>query len=187
MVEIKGLSLNISKKIILTQYGEERFREVIEMLSEQEREVMSGPIWPVGWYPMDLFAHWAAALQKVIFKEDKEGQLKQLVYPTIDEQLKSFYGAHLMFASPEDMLRQVASITGTYFRGVTVEATMLRPGSALVTYTGFEKHHRAIEVSLKVWWQRVLETVAAKSFRFEIVTSIAAGQGCGIYRITWDA
>lgn len=187
MVEIKGTTLVIGKKVFLRIHGEEIFEKVVGLLNEQEQAVFRGPIWAVQWYPLDYYIHWAEAIIKEIYKGDEEANLKHLVYPSVEEQFNLVYRAFLLFSSPESILERQVSITGTYFRGVTVEVEMIGSGRALLTYTGFKKQDRVIEISIRGWWEKVLEAARAKNYSFQIQTSIGEGKGYSEYIVAWES
>lgn len=186
MVEIKGTTLDIGKKMVLRIYGEETFEKVVALLNDQERALFMGPIWAVQWYPLDYYIHWSEAILSVIHDGDEEANLKELIYPSIEEQFNLVYRGFLLFSSPESILNRMASITGAYFRGVTVEVKMVGNGRALLTFTGFRKEDRVIEISIRGWWEKVLEAARVKNFSFKIQTSVGEGLGYGEYIITWE-
>jgi hypothetical protein len=185
MVEIKGTTLQIGKTMFLKIYGEESFAQVVSLLSPEEQQVLNSPIWSVQWYPLDYYTHWCEVVLQEVFHGDEQAHLEQLIYPAIEEQFNLVYRAFLLLSSPESVLRQLARITGAYFRGVSVEVEMLGPGSAMLTFTGFQKQDRIIELSIRGWWQKVLETARVKHAAFEIQTSVGEGQGYGQYVISW--
>jgi hypothetical protein len=185
MVEIKGTTLQVGKNMFLTIYGEETFARVVSLLSPAEQEVLNSPIWSVQWYPLDYYIHWCEAVLQEVFHGDEQAHLEQLIYPAIEAQFNLVYRAFLLFSSPESVLRQMVRITGAYFRGVTVGVEMLGPGRALLTFAGFQKRDRIIEISIRGWWEKVLETARVKNAAFEIQTSVGEGKGYGQYVIRW--
>lgn len=185
MVEIKGTTLQIGKEVFLKIYGAETFAQLVGLLSPEEQEVFNGPIWPVQWYPLDCYTHWSEVILRELFHGDEQAHLEQLIYPSIEEQFNLVYRAFLLFSSPETVLKQLARISGTYFRGVTVKVEMLGPGRALLTFSGFQKQDRIIELSIRGWWEKVLEAARVKNAAFEIQTSIGEGKGYGQYIVSW--
>lgn len=186
MAEIKGSTLQIGKKTFLRIHGEEMFEKVMALLDEQDRAVFTGPIWSNSWYPLDVYVHWSKTILSAIYNNDEEANLKQLVYPSVEDQFNLVYRAFLFLGSPETVVRQMKRITGVYFRGVTVESEMIAPNSARLRFTGFRQQDRIIEMSIRGWWDKMLEAMRVKDPRFEVVTSVGEGKGYGEYVVSWE-
>jgi len=186
MLEIKGTTMEIGKRTFVRIYGEETYRRVISLLSPEEQAAFSGPIWASKWYPLDYYVHWTEVILREVFKNDQEAQLRELVGPAIEDQFNIVYRAFLLLGPPETILKQMARITASYFRGVSVEVKTIGSGSAQLTFTGFRARDRAIEISIRGWWEKVLEASRARNVHFEVKTSIGEGKGYGEYVISWE-
>ncbi len=186
MAEIKGSTLDIGKKMILKIYGEESFQRVVALLSQEEQAALTGPVWSSQWYPLDYYVHLSEAILKELYRGDEDAHLRELIYPSMEEQFNLIYRAFLSLGSPEALVGQMARITGTYFRGVSAQVQIVGPGEALVTYSGFGKGDRILEISFRGWWEKALEAMRVRSYSFEVKTSIGEGKGYGEYIVRWE-
>lgn len=185
MVKIKGAILAVGKEAFMEVHGQEKYKQIINFLDKKERDVFLGQFWPAQWYPLDNYIHLSEVIIQEIYHGDEEADLRELVYHSMEKQFSLVYKAFLTFSTPEMIFKQIPKITNMYFQGVDVEVKMLEKCRALVIYKGFRKEDRVIEISIRAWWEKVLEAAHAKNVAFEIQTSIAEDKGFSEYMIAW--
>jgi len=114
-----------------------------------------------------------------------ENELIKRSEALIEKQLRGIFKVFVKLGSPQFVLSQISIVHKTYFRGVTIEITMEDQNKAIIKYTGFEKQHRLIGLSIIGFYRKALEISGAKKVEAKYTTSIEEGKGFCELVITW--
>jgi hypothetical protein len=184
MVKIKGTPLQTSKDLALETHGEEMLNRLISLLNEEDRKIFSGKILSSAWYPLDAYVHWLEVSLTELCKNN-EAAFDRRIQAGVEHQFRGVYRAFLYLGSAENVLKRLSNINSTYFQGITTDIAVIEKGKVLLTYKGLERRHKIFEMTIRAWWEKVLELMGAKDRVCEIRTSISEGKGYTEFILRW--
>jgi hypothetical protein len=185
MVEIKGSAIVDSIKAVKLRSGDEAYGKILAALSQETRNFFEKTIiLSSNWYPLDAFVQFLEADIKLT----ANGNEKELIGRSeaiIEKQLRGIYKMAVKLGSPEFVINRIATTHEAYFKGVSIEASMVNPTKAKVKYTGFNKQHYLIGFSIIGFYKKALEISGAKNVNAVYITSIEQNIGYCELEITW--
>lgn len=186
MIEVKGTVVSDSVKAVKSRYGEQAYVNIVSLLKGETRSLFEkGPIMPVSWYPLDAFVEFLEMDIKVT-AQGNEQELIRRSEVIIEQELKGIYKVFVKLGSPRFVLNRISTVHQTYFRGVAIEVTLSSPGRASLKYTGFERRHRLIGLSIIGFYRKALEISGAKNVSAEFATKIEDDKGYCELLLTWS-
>ncbi len=110
---IRGTALAPSKQFVMTRFGQERWDDFLEPLSEQTRDVFAAPILPVSWYPF------TAALEMIDsalrLAGGDVGVLREIAFFNLDYATNLVFKAIFKLGSPELMVGKSDQVWKKYY------------------------------------------------------------------------
>ena len=182
---IKGSAVLDSVNAIKARSGDEAYEKIIGTLDDEDQALFRGAIAAGDWCPLDAFVRFLAA----DIRESAGGDERALIRRSegvIDKQLKGIYRIFVRFGSPEFVLKRISLVHMTYFNGVNIEIMSMKPGRAVIRYTGFEPQHRLMGFSIIGFYRKALEISGAKDVEASFLTPIGDAKGYAELVVTWS-
>lgn len=181
--EIKGTALCDGLASFRRREGSAGYQRLLALFDEPTRALFQGEIYPTRWYPLDTFiAFLEATLRATGADEDALIQRSEAV---ISNQLRGLYRVFVRFASAEFMLRRMAVVHQTYFRGVRISVEFLGRGNASVRYDGLAPRHRLLECVIVGFYRKALLLCGARDVEVQVAMPIEAGESYAEFRLSW--
>jgi hypothetical protein len=186
MVKIKGTAVSDTIKAVKARYGDQTYDTIVGLLKGETRALFERPfILPSSWYSLDAFVEFLEMNLKVTAQGNEQELIKRSEV-LVERQLSGIYKWFVKLGSPEFVLNRISMVHGTYFQGVNVEVRLPSPGKAIVKYTGFEKQHRLIGLSIVGFYRKALEISGAKDVKAEYTSSIEQDKGYCELVLSWS-
>jgi hypothetical protein len=182
-LQIKGSAVADMIRSVKTREGEQGFRALVALVDDPFRALFLGGIFDAAWYPLDAYVAFLAASLK--YSGDDERVLIGRTEAVVEKQLQGLYRVFVRRRAPESIITRIVTIHRTYFNGVSVDFDLPTPGSAIVKYGGFEKHHRLLEYVLTGFYNKALELCGAKNVEVMVTVPIARGVRSCELSMTW--
>jgi hypothetical protein len=182
--EIKGTVVRDSVAWIGTRIGEKRLHRLGATESAAVRALCTEAINISGWYSLDAFA----ALLDAHIRELDGGDPRPFISQAekvIEGQLGGIYRAFIRLGSPESLVRRIAAVHATYFRGVDIEVVTCTRGRAVIRYLGFGARHRVMEHAIGSFFRKGLQLSGARDVSVRFTIPIALGIGTADVEMTW--
>jgi hypothetical protein len=185
MVQIKGSIVVDTVRAVKTRASEEEYAKILSLLNNEARKVFEKEVFSSTWYSLDDFMNFQKAFIHVLFGRREEILIRgsELLF---EKQLEGIYKAFIKQGSPEFLLKRLAAVHQTYYKGVSVEVEMDSACKATVRYTGFEKQHHLAEYGIIGFFRKALEISGAKNVAAEFTNKISAGTGIADLSLTWS-
>ena len=183
-VSLKGSAVLETVQAIKARSGDEGYEKIVGTLDDDARTMFRRVILPTAWYPLDAFVRFLEA----DLRESAGGNERVLIERSeivIDRQLRGIYRLFVKFGSPEFVLKRISIVHMTYFNGVNIEIN-LKPGRAVIRYTGFEPQHRLMGYSIIGFYRKALEISGAKGVQVSFATPIGDSKGYAELVATWS-
>jgi len=182
---IKGSAVLDAVNAIKARSGDETYQRIVATLDEEDQALFKGASAPGDWCPLDAFMRFVEA----DLRESAGGDERALIERSeriIDGQLHGIYRLFVKLGSPEFVLKRISIVHMTYFNGVQVEIISLKPGRAVLRYTGFEPPHRLIGYSIIGFYRKALQISGAKEVEASFPTPIGDARGYAELVVTWS-
>lgn len=111
MSKITGNALLQDKRFIMDNYGQEEYERFLNLLSEETRKLLKGPILTGTMYDNK----YEGEVMDTFHKTYGDDALKELAYFKALSQLKGFYGLVVRFLSIEKVLNKASQMFSKYF------------------------------------------------------------------------
>ncbi len=185
LVSVKGGAVLMTVEDIKRRRGDSGYEQVLGDLDEVTSALFHRPVDPEGWLPVGALVRLMEANARRFDGGDESAVLRGSE-KVMERQLKSaFSGLFIKHGSPETVIRKLALIHMSFFNGVGLECKVQGPGQAIIRYTGFQKEHRLIELSIMAFFRKALELAGAKDVQVAFATSIAEGGPYADLNVTW--
>lgn len=184
MVQIKGTAVLDTIRLVKQRTGDDGFNRIVALLDEEPRKMFQNEVFSSTWYPLDAFTHFL----EVQIRESASGNVEVLVKGSeevVERQLRGIYKVFVKLGSPEFVLKRIAAVHATYFKGVEIKVEMMGPGNATIRYTGYEQRHRIIGYAIIGFFRKALEISGARNVQAGFATPIEAGKDYAELAISW--
>ena len=184
MPEIKGVTILQSIDSIKARGGENEFANIVAQLDPEARSMFEQPIDPWGWYPLDSFAAFLEADVRITAGGDPQ-VLVARSEKVIEKQLRGIYRMFIKLGSPAFVIKRIASVHETYFKGIHFIPEFDDSKQAVIKYIGFESRHQIIGYAIIGFYRKALEISGAKQVTVNFTVPISAGGDYAELKITW--
>lgn len=181
--QIKGIAVAGTVQRIKEKYGEAKFQEILNGLSEADKRVMGGNMLPSVWYSLDTFSNFLDEEVKVLYAGDAS-KLQMGSAEVVSNQLKGIYKFFVKLGSPEFIIGRISSIHNSYFNGVELEKE-ISDGKFVGRYKGYKAGQGVFEDVIIGFYNKALELSGAKNIKAKFDVPINSGEEHAQIVVTW--
>jgi hypothetical protein len=184
LVEIKGTALMDTIKAIKARAGEQEFARIVSLLDGDAKAIFESPISPSSWYSLDAFVEFL----ETDIRETAHGDRTVLIAraeKVIEAQLRGVYKVFIQMGSPAFVIKRIAAVHATYFRGVNIIPELDDSNLAVIKYAGFASRHEIMSYAIIGFFRKALDISGAKQVKVEFSIPISAGGDYAELLITW--
>lgn len=157
----KGYTLRGRLAFIERKFGRERVPEVLALMEEEPRKVLSGVFAPSSWYPLAYQVRLSEAIDKVCGKGDL-----QLCWDigrfTAEFELSTIHQIFLKLGTPHQLLKMGGMMWGRYYNSGKLEVAATGKNEAAGFVRDFNPISRAFCMDFAGWMERTLELTGAR-------------------------
>ncbi len=184
MAEIKGATLLQTIEAVKARDGEDKLAAIVAQLDPDSRSVIEGRISPWDWYSLDILAAFLEADVRVTANGDREVLILRSE-KVFEAQLRGMYKLFIRLGSPEYVIKRIASVHESYFRGIHFIPEFDDSKQALIKYVGFQSQHDIVGYAIIGFYRKALEISGAKQVAVKFTVPISAGGKYAELKITW--
>jgi hypothetical protein len=184
MAEIKGATLIQTIEAIRARDGEHVLATIVAQLDPDSRSVIQGRIFPWNWYSLDAFSAFLEADIRVTANGNREVLILRSE-KVIEAQLRGIYKVFIKLGSPAYVIKRIASVHETYFKGIHFIPEFDDSKQALIKYMGFQSQHEIVGYAIIGFYRKALEISGAKQVAVNFTVPISAGGEYAELKITW--
>jgi hypothetical protein len=184
MGEIKGTALIDTISAIKARAGEQEFTRIVNLLTGDAKSIFENQISPSSWYSLDAFVEFL----ETDIRETANGNREVLVARSekvIEAQLRGVYKVFIKFGSPAFVIKRIAAVHATYFRGVNIIPELDDSNEAIIKYVGFKSQHDIMGFAIIGFFRKALDISGAKQVKVEFTIPISAGRDYAELKIAW--
>ena len=183
-MNVKASAIKLAIELDKYKYGNKIFEKLLDDLNEKDRKIVSSSLLDTSWVPLEVFAYYLESAVKIIYNGD-ESKLVKDVEEASEKHLRGIYHVFVKLGSPEFIVKRTVAAAKTYYQGIEATAKITGPKQALLTFTGYKKEHRIIELSILGWIKCALRLSGAKNIKCDVVRSLANDKGYFELTTTW--
>jgi hypothetical protein len=186
-MEFKGSAAVVIPQFIQKKFGNEAYEKWLGALSPQSREIFGKGVIECQWYPLKQAM--SEPLQKVceLFCQGNVAGAYECGIYSADYALKGIYKFFIQFGSPEFIINKASGILTTYYTPSSISVDSLGKGSVILRIIQFAEMDRYVEERIRGWMFRALELSGTKSPSVTMGKSLANGDPCSEFQVTWKA
>ena len=184
MAEIKGATLLQTIEAVKARDGEDKLATIVAQLDPDSRSVIEGRISPWDWYSLDILAAFLEADVRVTANGDREVLILRSE-KVFEAQLRGMYKLFIRLGSPEYVIKRIASVHESYFRGIHFIPEFDDSKQSLIKYVGFQSQHEIVGYAIVGFYRKALEISGAKQVAVKFTVPISAGGKYAELKITW--
>lgn len=184
MAEIKGTVLIDSIKAIKARGGEEEFQKIVKRLDRATRAIFENQISPSSWYSVDAFAEFLEA----DIRETAAGVREVLIQRServIETQLHGIYRVFIKYGSPMFVVKRIAAVHATYYRGIEIIPQPHASTGAVIRYIGLRKRHEIMGYGIIGFFRKALEISGARDVSVKFTVPISDEREYAELTIGW--
>jgi hypothetical protein len=116
----RGVNFLYTKQFIVNKYGNERWEEILQSLSDDSRKIWGSCILPIVEYPFSSFKELTSILSSEL-KLDHESELASIYEYIADHSLNNLYKIFFSFANPSFVIKNYPRLWSRFFNTGKVE------------------------------------------------------------------
>lgn len=182
---VKGSLLGARLTFVRGRGGEQVLGQVLARLPAAERQMLSGWILPIGWYPLELAQRLDDAIAEVLSPDDRGRIFLEMGRESAQVNLTGAQAPFVKAGDPHFFLANVPRIYATYHsRG---RRSYERTGATSAVVRTFEAERASADDCRTVvgWLERALQLSGAAAPRVSEVLCRAGGAPHCEYRCQW--
>ncbi|MBN2805597.1 MAG: hypothetical protein JXR22_02985 [Prolixibacteraceae bacterium] len=182
--QIKGMAIACTFELIKSRYGQEVFQQILNELSEEDRQILGRTILPSLWYSLKAFNNFLKAEVKIVYNGNSS-KLQKGSEEIVNNQLKGIYKFFVKLGSPEFVVGRIGSVNNSYFNGIELEKE-ISTGRFVGKYRGFEADQELFEEIIIGFYKKALEISGAKNIQARFDIPISQGKDYAQILVTWN-
>jgi hypothetical protein len=184
-MEIKGSAVQSIPAFVRAKYGDDGFLRWIDSLEPEAATLMRGEIMATAWYSVaDFYIGPTQKIVELFFDGDKMGAW-ELGRFNGDYSLKGIYKIFVRFGSPRWILSRAVTLMATFYRPASSELVEISNDGGVFRIYEFTQKSHLLEYRIAGFMERASEISGAKETDVKITKSIANGDDCIEYTVTW--
>lgn len=181
----KGTAVRAVKEYIIGQFGTSGYEQWLHKLPDRSRTIFAGAVLASGWYPAtDGVIEPLRVMCDMFYQGDLAGVRQQGRF-SADQDLRGVYRAFVKVASPQFLIRNVASIWGSYYTDTQAQATPVAEKSVRLEINGVEPDNPYNQYAIAGWVERALEICGCKAVAIAMENRPAQGKANYHFEISW--
>lgn len=185
-MDVKGTALVVLPAFIRQRFGEQGYRQWLGALTPGARRDFEAGIGINEWYPIrEYYIGPTEELCRVFYQGRLEGAWEVGRF-SADYALRGVYRAFVKLSSVKFFVRRAGVMLPTYYRPCAIEVLANEDLRTLVRITQFPDPSRVAENRIGGWMQRGYEIHGCQEVKVEITGSLAGGDPCTEFVITWS-
>jgi uncharacterized protein (TIGR02265 family) len=185
MSNYRGIAFLAAMKYIKQNYGEEGFARVLESLSPEDRDVITGKLNPVTLYPMKAYISLLAAADKVFGKGDY-ALCSDIGRFEADETFSGLYKVFLEVGNPHAVIKKASLAWRTLHDAGDLEVEQTSDNYVKGKVTNFPDSHKAFCKVMLGYFGKVIEMSGAKNLDVKEIKCRVNGDDCCEFEVRWS-
>lgn len=175
MAKVKGTAVKSTAAFLQDRMGRDGYAKLLQSLSSEESEILSGTLLQSDWYPFSLLVHLMKSAEKSLPPNAGHSLAWELGRFSAEYGLNSVYKIFFKVADVGYILRKASSLFPAYYDTGTL--TILESGDhfAKVRVTGFDEWGVVFCDRLQGWMEKTVEMTGSK--RVHMAHPICAARG----------
>lgn len=182
MSKVRGISFSGSIKYIRKNFGEEGFCKVLENLPENAREIISGTLNIMEWYPQEAFAIFLSVADEVLGNGDRS-VCYEAGKANAEGAFGGIYKVFLEFGRPQTVLRKAALAWRVLNDTGYLEVEIIRENYAKGKIKEYENPHKCLCRHLAGYFEKVLELSGGNDVKVTETKCRCQGDDCCEYEV----
>lgn len=185
MSNYRGIAFLAAIKYINDKYGNDGFLKVLESLSPEDKEVITGKLNPVTLYPMKAYIGLLSAADKIFGKGDYAlcGDIGRF---EAGETFSGLYKVFLEVGNPQAVIRKASLAWRTLHDAGDLEIEQSNDKYVRGKITNFPDSHKAFCNVLLGYFSKVLEMSGAKNLDVKETKCRVNGDDCCEFELKWE-
>jgi len=185
-MDVKGTGIIVLPGFIKQQFGEQGYRQWLEALTPQARQVYEGIIGINDWYPIRAtYLEPTEVLCRLFYRDDHKGAWELGRY-SAEYALKGVYRAFVKLTSVQFFIRRAGVVLPTYYRPSAIEIAFQGERKTVLRIVQFPEYSPLIEQRIGGWIERSFEIHNCQGIEVKIDKSMARGDSCTEFVVTWE-
>jgi len=186
-VMARGVNFIYTKEFIINKYGTEKWKQLLQSLSEEARKIWNDPVLPIQEHPFSLYKELISALSG----ESNTKEISELssIYEYIaDHSLNKLYKVFFSFAKPQFVIKNYPKLWQRFFNTGDVEVPMSESGHAILKFKLPEIFLDWLEPACFGYSKKAVEMAGGKNMTMEHKDSAKISNDLWeiIYELKWD-
>jgi hypothetical protein len=184
-MEIKGTAVKSISDFVKANF-DNQYNDWLESLPEGSKRIMSNPILPNDWFPLEEAAITPTEKLCPLFYPDPMEAARQSGRYSAEIALHGIYKFFVKMSSPSFVIGKALGIMSTYYRPVELKIVDGAHGHTTLHLLHFPNSHSCVEYRIAGWCERALEISGCRHVKVTITKSLAKGDSLTEFIITWN-
>lgn len=186
MARAKGIAILGLVKYI-KKYSKEKGKsldEIIKLMTPEDRQIFSEKILSSKWYPYSIYINLGNIVDRVFGKGD-HSLSREIGRLSAQTDLKGIYRVFLTFFNPQQIVKKIANIWGSYYDKGRVEIVEFSPGRLIWHLNDFPEIGKFHCKNIEGWNEAFLELTGYKEARVKETKCQTEGSPFCEFVLTW--
>jgi hypothetical protein len=186
MMEVKGVIIASTPKIILDKFGQYGLKKWLELISPAARRIYSTHIDHESWFPLkEALIEPMANIAQLFYDWDLKAAAWDFGRMSSDVRFHGILKLLVRIPKANTLVEKAGEYLTAYYRPCTIYVPVSEPKFCLVRVTHFPEMDKTTEFRICGWMQRSLEITGAKAVTVDIVKSLTNFQPVSEYELRW--
>lgn len=186
MTKVKGIAILGLVKYI-KKYSKEKgksLEEIIKMMTPEDQKIFSQKILPSEWYPYSTYINLGNIIDRVFGRGDFT-LAREIGKLSAQTDLKGIYRIFLSFFNPQQIVKKISTIWGSYYNKGTVEIKEYSPGKLIWHLKDFPEIGKFHCKNIEGWNEAFLELMGYKEAKSTETKCQSEGSSYCEFVLTW--
>lgn len=187
MMEVKGVIIKSTPKIILDKFGQYGLKKWLELISPAARKIYTSEINPEAWFPLkEMLIEPMANIAQLFYDWDLKKASWDFGRMSADVRFHGVLKLLVKIPKTNSLVERASEYMASYYRPAIIHVPLSDNKFCIVRITQFPELDKTTEYRMCGWMERSLEIAGCKNVRVDIVKSLTNFQPVSEYELRWD-
>jgi hypothetical protein len=186
MMEVKGVIIHSTPKIILDKFGQYGLKRWLELISPAARRLFTAEIDQEAWFPLkEMLIEPMANIAQLFYDWDLKAAAWEFGRLSADVRFHGILKLLVKIPKTNALVEKAGEYFTSYYRPCAISVPVSDTKYCLLRVTHFPEMDKTTEFRICGWMERSLEIAGCKEVKVEITKSLTNFQPVSEYELRW--
>ena len=186
MMEVKGVIIRSTPKMILDKFGQYGLKRWLELISPNARRVYASEIDEEAWFPLkEILIEPMANIAQLFYDWDLKKAAWDFGRMSAEVRFHGILKLLVKIPKTNTLVEKAGEFLASHYRPCTISVPLSDTNHCIIRISHFPEMDKTTEFRICGWIERSLEIAGCKQVKVDIIKSLTNFQPVSEYELHW--